>query len=368
MDNIKFASIEVTDDRLIDVVTKVMHSGKFIQGQRVLDFEEKWADLCNAKYCISTSSGTMALFSVMRTMRTLDGIADKERPLIILPGLSYAATMHAVHEAGFDVVYCDVDKTGLIDMKRCSDMIKKYDGSHDLYIMPVHLYGQLVNLNHKSLKNVTVIEDAAQAHGIFDEVNGDAACFSFYPSKNLGGMGNGGAIVTDNEAICTIARLYGNLGDPFTGKYEHILPGLNLRMDTIQATFLYEKLAMGLLANELESRKMQAEIYKDHKIETIATTQPNGYHLYPVLFDNPVRTIKLFREHNIDVGRHYPYILPELNKVGVDLPNSIFIARHNVTLPLGSHLTESQIGHVCETILSSFELDDYGKLWVQKTN
>lgn len=364
MDSIKLANLEVTDNHLIDAVVEVLRSGKFIRGQQVLDFERDWAKICNSKYCISTSSGTMALFSMMRVLRIIDGVPKKERPLVILPGLSYAATLYAVQEAGFDVIFCDVDKTGLIDMKFCEAIVREhYD---DIYLIPVHLYGQIVNLDHGFLEHATIVEDAAQVHGVFTKVTGDAACFSFYPSKNLGGLGDGGALVTDDTAIYNVARMYGNLGDTFDGKYDHIISGLNLRMDTIQAAFLQAKLKLGSLDQELKSRKRQAEIYREHGIETIATVQPNGYHLYPVLFDKPDKLIKLFKDREIDVGRHYPYALPELGRGGVDLPNSIFIAQHNVTLPLGSHLIESQIEYVCETMLSLFELDDYGKLWTLK--
>lgn len=360
MDNIKFANVEVTNDCLIDAVIKVMRSGKFIQGQEVLDFERDWANLCNAKYCVSTSSGTMALFSMMRVLRIIDGVPEGERPLVVLPGLSYAATLYAVKEAGFDVIYCDVDKTGLIDIKLCEDIVKKHHD--DIYLMPVHLYGQIVNLDYPFLKHVTIIEDAAQVHGVLNKVVGDAACFSFYPSKNLGGLGDGGAIVTNDEAIYTAARMYGNLGNTFAGKYDHIISGLNLRMDTIQAAFLQVKLE--LLNQELKSRKRQAKIYKEHGIETIATTQPNGYHLYPVFFVRPNIAIKIFKDQGIDVGRHYPYTLPQLEQVRDRLPNSMFIAGQNITLPMGSHLTEGQIEHVCLTMTGLFELQ--GKVWALK--
>ncbi len=304
----------------------------------------------------------MALFSMMKTLRIMDGIGDKERPLIILPGLSYAATLYAVCEAGFDPIYCDVTENGLIDMELCENIAKvHYD---DIYFMPVHLYGQLVNLSHSFLKHTTIIEDAAQAHGVFGKVTGEAACFSYYPSKNLGGIGDGGAIVTDNEAVYTTARLYGNIGDSFTGKYEHILSGLNFRMDAIQAAFLHAKLELGLLDKEIRVRKRQVGIYKGHGIETLATAQLNGYHLYPILINDPVPAIKLFNGKNIAIGRHYPYTLPKVGNDKKHLPNSETIAKHNITLPLGSHLTRSQIAKVCTTLLNYFRLD--GKIWKQK--
>lgn len=362
MNRIKFANLEVTNVHLIDTVTRVLRSGEFVRGQTVLDFEEKWAKACNAKYCVATSSGTMALFSMMKTLRIIGGIGEKERPLVILPGLSYAATLHAIREAGFDPVYCDVTENGLIDMELCENISKThYD---DIYFMPVHLYGQLVNLSHSFLKHATIVEDAAQAHGVFRKVEGDAACFSFYPSKNLGGIGDGGAIVTDDEAIYTAARLYGNIGDSFTGKYEHSLPGLNLRMDAIQAAFLQAKLELSLLDKELKARKRQVNIYKGYGIETLATAQPNGYHLYPILVNDPASAIKLFNDKNIAIGRHYPYTLPGIGKDKKHLPNSEIIAKHNITLPLGSHLTRSQIAKVCTNLLRYFRLD--GRIWKQK--
>lgn len=362
MARIKFASLEVKNVHLIDAVIRVLRSGKFIKGQTVLAFEEKWAKACNAKYCVSTSSGTTALFSMMKTLRIIDGIGEKERPLVILPGLSYAATLYAVREAGFDPIYCDVTNNGLIDMELCKNIAKLH---HDnIYFMPVHLYGQLVNLSHSFLKHTIIVEDAAQAHGVFKEIKGDAACFSFYPSKNLGGIGDGGAIVTDDEAIYTAARLYGNVGDSFVGKYEHILPGLNLRMDAIQAAFLQAKLELGLLDKEIKARKRQVGIYRGHGIETLATTQPNGYHLYPILINDPISAIKLFNDKNIAIGRHYPYTLPEVGKDKKHLPNSEIIAKHNITLPLGSHLTQNQIAKVCTTLLHYFRLDR--RMWKQK--
>jgi dTDP-3-amino-3,4,6-trideoxy-alpha-D-glucose transaminase len=356
---IKFADLRVNDSVAIAAVNNVMRSGNFINGPFNDVFAKQWANECNAKYCVLTSSGTAALTATLKC--TLRG---RKNNIVILPALSFAATAFAAIEAGYEVVYVDVDKRGLIRWDQVEELIYQYGVNMVHAIIPVHLYGQYVDAPNTIRDHIYVIEDACQAHGIIkSSANAPViACFSFYPSKNLGAIGDAGAVVCDNKELADRIQAYCNYGDPPGAKYVHEFQGNNMRCDHIQAAHL--SIAYANLTENNVKRASQAELYHLSGIKTFATAKLNAWHLYSILVHNPMQFYYVMYEHNIETGRHYPYTLPTIapgRGIG-SYPTARYIAQHVVTLPLGPHLTEANIMTVIDTITKLYELRDDG-LW-----
>ena len=187
-----------------------------------------------------------------------------------------------------------------------------------------------------------MLEDAAQAFGVFDGLQGKAAAFSFYPAKNLGCAGDGGALVMDDWDYAEFARAYRNYGDIPGTKFNHALLGDNLRLDNIQAAILVAKLQMPMLHDMQEYRGQLAAHYRTCGVESLATNKQNSWHLFPVLLPEEVDRVDFtnFMAFNgIQVGNHYPYILPEKVRgwpYDGQFPEAKKIANRVITLPIGS--------------------------------
>lgn len=337
------------------VVARVLQSGRFIGGPEVDQFAKRWAKYCHTKYCIPTASGSAALVAAIRAM-SVPG--DK----IMVPAFSFAATTSVVLEAGCRPVYCDVTPYGLMDWEMAEDLAPDVDG-----IMPVHLFGQRsVIPDHILTQLVYIIEDACQAHGLFGcgpMLQGDVACYSFYPSKNLGAVGDAGALVTDRDDTADYVAAWVNYGDPPGQKYVHRMPSTNARMDAIQAAFLNMRLAQ--LGDNNANRAATAGTYKAEDVPSIATAEPSVWHLYPVLAHDPDELIrKLLQEYGVEVGRHYPYTLPHVSHDGYqrEFPVAERLARHVVTLPIGPHVTGFDARYVANSLKDVAQLNDEG-MW-----
>jgi dTDP-4-amino-4,6-dideoxygalactose transaminase len=217
-----------------------MDSGQYILGPEVEAFEQEFANYCNVKYCISVGNGLDALHLILRTIEL------KEGDEVIVPGNTFIATWLAISYSGAIPVPVEADiKTYNIN-PQC---IEKAITVRTRAIIPVHLYGQPADMDSilevAKHYNLTVIEDAAQAHGTRYKGNqtgslGDAAGFSFYPGKNLGAFGDGGAITTNNPIIAEKVKILRYYGSP--AKYIHEVKGFNTRLDELQAAFLRVKL------------------------------------------------------------------------------------------------------------------------------
>jgi dTDP-3-amino-3,4,6-trideoxy-alpha-D-glucose transaminase len=214
----------------------VLEGGEFILGAAVERFESAWADACGTSHCVGVGSGTAALTLLLRAIGLRPG--DE----VIVPAHTFIATALAVVHAGAVPVLCDVDDaTGLLDLDAAAATV----GPRTAAVIPVHLYGQLCDMDavgrFAERHSLAVVEDAAQAHGA--ECDGRraggfraGAAFSFYPSKNLGALGDGGAVCTNDVALADRIRQLRNLGQRRKG--EHLLLGSNERLDAIQAAFL----------------------------------------------------------------------------------------------------------------------------------
>ena len=227
---------------------KVIESNYFIQGEECKNFEREFAEYCETKYCIGVGNGLDALFLILKALNIHQG--DE----VIVPSNTYIATALAVSYVDATPIFVEPD---ISTYNINPDLIEKKITSRTKAIIAVHLQGRAADMdriNEIAKKyNLYVIEDAAQAHGVLYKGKrvgsfGDAAGFSFYPGKNLGALGDGGCVVTNNEDIAKKVRALGNYGSDY--KYHHIYKGNNSRLDELQAAFLRCKLLQKNILSE----------------------------------------------------------------------------------------------------------------------
>ena len=346
------------------VISEVISKTAFIGGPYLKSFEDAFAKFCNTKHCIGVGNGTDALFIVLRAL----GIGQGDE--VITVANSFIATSEAITAAGARVVFVDINpQTYNIDVKKIEEKITKKTKA----IIPVHLYGQpadmdpILDLARKY--NLKVIEDAAQAHDAVYKGRkigslGDAACFSFYPGKNLGAYGDGGAIVTINDELAEKTRMLANHGR--IGKYDHEFEGVNSRLDGLQAAILGVKLKH--LPAWSESRRKNAYLYNEYLKETDLITPVEidnvtaVYHLYVVRVKKELRQ-KLqdhLKSKGIATGIHYPIALPDLkaysylNHRKADFPEATRASEEILSLPMYPELNESQVQSIATEIKSFF--------------
>lgn len=351
---IKFANLEVKNDLATATVLDVMKSGQFINGKYNKQFAIQWAQECNAPHCVLTASGTAALIA------TIKAVKAKKTDLVILPALSFAATAFAVLEAGCTPVYVDVDEHGLMRWDMVEEILHDKWFDRVAAIIPVNLYGQHINIPFSASESYVVIQDACQAHGIV-KFNPDAtsiACFSFYPAKNLGAIGDAGAVVTSVPGLAQQVAAYINYGDYPGEKYTHNFQGNNLRCDEIQAAYL--SVAYKDLEENNVIRENIAELYAACGIESFSITggKNSSHHLYPILVENPELFRRLMIDYGIETGNHYPYVLPKIAP-GIGsyyFQKAVHIAQHVVTLPIGPHLQVEDVVHVAKTVMQTCAL------------
>jgi len=348
-------------------IKNVIQRSDFILGEDVGLFEKEFAQFCNTQFAVGVSSGTAALFLALSSLRV------KPNDEVIVPAFTYIATSLAVSYTGAKPVFADIQEdTYTIDVKKIRKAITKNTKA----IIPVHLYGQPANileiLKIAQEYNLQIIEDAAQAHGasikmqdgIWQVVGGlgDIGCFSFYPSKNLGALGDGGMVVTNNEEIykkLLMLRDYGRVS-----KYEHASIGYNSRLDTLQAAILRIKLKR---LNQWNKRRQEAaDIYNEFLkgVKEVITpyTWPSVkhvYHVYAIRTKLRDKLCQVFKDKGIGVVIHYPVPLhlqkayKELGYKSGDFPVSETVAQEIVSLPMYPQIEESQIKFITDVIKSS---------------
>ena len=342
-------------------ISDVLSSSAFIGGPFVKAFENAFAAFCGVRNCIGVGNGTDALFLALKAMGI--GMGDE----VITAANSFIATPEAITMSGARVVFVDIHPdTYNIDPARIEEKIT----ARTKAIIPVHLYGQpaymdpiLVLAQKHGLK---VIEDAAQAHGALYKGRkvgslADAACFSFYPGKNLGAYGDAGAVVTDDDELATRVRMLANHGR--LDKYDHQCEGVNSRLDGLQAAILSAKLPH--LPGWTEARRGIAYLYNvflgnvpDLEIPVESDNNYAVYHLYVVRVKNGIR--KKLQQHlksmGVATGIHYPIALPMLpaySHLGhheMDFKEAICASREILSLPIFPELTEDQVRCIAEPI------------------
>jgi len=298
-------------EELRRVWDEALDSGAFVGGSGVERFERAFAEFCEVKCAVGVGNGSDALVLALRAL----GVGNGHE--VITAANSFVATAEAIVHVGATPVFVDIDpKTYNIDVHRIEDCIT----ARTKAIIPVHLYGQPADmypvLEIARLHGLIVIEDAAQAHGARYHGRragsmGDAACFSFYPAKNLGACGDGGAVVTNDLKVADAVRMLRDHGSP--RKYEHGVIGYNSRLDSLQAAVLQIKLQHLERRNEMRRRHAQTYIELLSHITGIVTPfVPDGvnsvYHLYVVRIENGSRNglQEYLKNYGVQTGIHYP--------------------------------------------------------------
>ncbi|MEM7274409.1 MAG: DegT/DnrJ/EryC1/StrS family aminotransferase [Actinomycetota bacterium] len=329
----------------------------FVGGPEVAAFEEEFANYVGAPLCVGVSNGTDALELI------LDGLGIGPGDEVIVPANTFIATAEAVVRAGATPVFVDVDPTTALIT---GDHVRAALTPRTAAVMAVHLYGQMVDMTDLASvtdpAGVAIIEDAAQAHGATWDGRpagsfGVAAGFSFYPGKNLGAFGDGGAVTTADSALAERIRSVANHGRSASSRYEHDHLGRNARMDGLQAAILRIKLAE--LDGWNKARREVASLYDarlDQRYRPFAeaAAAASVYHLYVVrcLDDERDVVTAVLDRHRIGWGVHYPVPChrqtPFLTADGpAMLPVVDAQADQLLSLPMHPHLTIEEIDRVC---------------------
>jgi len=347
------------EHEVIPMITEAMADGAFIGGEQVSCFEDEFAKFCDSRYCVGVNSGTDAL----RFALTAIGVGPGDE-VITVPN-TFIATTEAISQAGAKPVFVDVyQDTCNLDVSHIEEKISKNTKA----IIPIHLYGQPADMDQiltiAQKHGIGVIEDACQAHGAKYKNKkagsmGAAGCFSFYPGKNLGAFGEGGAIVTQDEAIAQKIRMIRDHGQ--RKKYFHDLEGYNGRLDAIQAGVLRIKLKRLDDWNKL--RRQNAAYYTELLSEVPSVTLPveaefagSVYHLFVILVDDRDGLQNYLNSKNIASGLHYPLPLhlqkayDHLKYNKGDFPIAENIADRLLSLPMFPELAREQIEYVVESI------------------
>lgn len=353
---------QLIQPRLEQAIRAVMERGDFVLGQELVEFEQAFAHACGAAHGIGVASGTDAIALGLRAC----GIGQGDE--VILPANTFVATLIGVLNSGATPIFvdCDLD-TALIDLAAAEQAIT----SRTRAIVPVHLYGQMVSPRHlldlASTYDLLIFEDAAQAHlaekeGYRAGSVGTAAAFSFYPSKNLGAMGDGGMLVTKEWIVAETMRSLRNYGAP--RKYHHTDFGTNSRLDTLQAAVLSAKLPYLISWNG--DRRSVAQHYdrllaplQVQGLVPISNRSDDGhvYHLYVVRVTKncPVDRSLLQAElelQGIQTGIHYPipcHLQPAFQHLEYtlgDFPNAETLSQEILSLPMYPSLSDGQINRV----------------------
>ena len=348
---------------ITEAVNNVMEDSAFIGGKYVEKFESEFAKFCGAKFCIGVGNGTDAIFIALKML----GIGPGDE--VITAANSFIATSEAISLTGARVVFCDVSET---TRNINPDLIEEKITDKTKAIVPVYLYGQPAEMDRiveiAKKNNLYIVEDCAQAHGAEYKGKGagtfgEVSCFSFYPGKNLGAYGDGGAIITDNENLAEKIRMYANHGR--SAKYDHEFEGVNSRLDGMQAAILSVKLKHIKKWNSM--RNSNARIYNeklkgvgDIITPMIYDDRGHVFHLYVIRTMERDRLKKFLADNDISSGIHYPIALPNLKAYSYlkhkpeDFPVSSKLQNEILSLPMYPELTEEQIDYISNLISRFF--------------
>ncbi|MCT7508577.1 DegT/DnrJ/EryC1/StrS family aminotransferase [Aliarcobacter cryaerophilus] len=297
---------------LIEACSRVIDSGWYIQGNECKEFDKEFAQYCGTKYAIGVANGLDALILILRAYKELGIMNDGDE--VIVPSNTYIASILAISQNNLVPVLVEPNiNTYLIDPSKIEEKIT----SKTKAILTVHLYGQTCEMDAiKEIAkkyNLKVIEDSAQSHGAYFKDKrsgnlGDASGFSFYPGKNLGALGDGGSVTTNDEELANTIKALANYGSH--KKYENLFKGINSRLDEIQAAMLRVKLKY--LDNEVEKRREIANYYlqnikNDKLILPTARAEDNHvWHLFVVRTSQREELQKYLVDNGIQTLIHYP--------------------------------------------------------------
>jgi dTDP-4-amino-4,6-dideoxygalactose transaminase len=347
----QYQSIKAEVDSAIEAVIR---ESAFIGGKYVQVFEEHFADYLGVDYCIGVGNGTDALEIAIEALNLPAGSE------ILVPANSFIASAEAVTRAGHKVVFCDCNED---DYTISIDDLENRITDRTAAVIAVHLYGHPCDMDRlqevANRFNLKIIEDCAQAHGARYRDRsvgtiGDIAAFSFYPGKNLGAYGDGGAITTNDESLAILCRKIANHGR--IEKYNHEFEGRNSRLDGIQAAVLDVKL--GYLDQWIDARIQIADHYNDNLsgIEALKTQvrrnwARHAYHLYVVRTAQRDELKQFLSDNNIQSGIHYPISLPKLQayqycQQALEDMKANHFDSELLSLPMGEHLILNDVDSV----------------------
>ncbi len=347
------------------VIYKTIKSGNYINGYECKNFEIEFAKYCGTKYCIGVGNGLDALSLTLNAWKKLKKIRSGDE--IIVPANTYIASILSITQNDLKPIfvepnndYFNIDNTNL----------EKVLNSKTKAILVVHLYGKLAPMkkliNFAKKYNLLILEDSAQAHGCLQNKKragnwGDASGFSFYPSKNLGALGDAGAITTNDKNLATTIRTIANYGS--NKKYKNIFLGKNSRLDELQAAILRVKL--NKLDYENHKRREIAYLYlneiKNPKIQLPKTSKKNVleeldhvWHLFVIRSKKRNELQEYLKKHGIETIIHYP-IPPHKQKAfeiynNIDLPITESIHQEVLSLPIYPYLTKLEVSKIISVI------------------
>ena len=357
---IKFLDLEKINNRFRDEIDTriktILDKGWYLQGEENEKFCKNFAKYCGTKYCVGVANGLDALNLIIKGYGF--GVGDE----LIVPANTYIASILAISENGCTPVLVEPDiNTYNIN----PDLIEEKITSKTKAIMVVHLYGQAVEMEHiwelAKKYNLKIIEDSAQAHGAIYKGKkvgnlGNASGFSFYPGKNLGCMGDGGAVTTNDEELYKKIKAIANYGSDY--KYHHIYKGTNSRLDEIQAAVLDVKLKY--LDSDNAKRREIANYYLENiKNDKIILKKPykddaNVWHLFPIRTEKRDELQEYLKENNIQTLIHYP---TPPHKQGAykewenqNYPISEEIHKTELSLPISPVMTDEEVKKVVQVI------------------
>lgn len=346
------------DKELRDAFERVYNRSWYIGGTEDEEFEKAFSDFCGAQYCIGVGNGLDALMLSLKAL----GIGKGDE--VIIPSNTFIATALAVTYSGANPVFVE-PKIDTFNIN--PELIEEAITEKTKAVIPVHLYGQACDMDPimeiARKHNLLVVEDCAQAHGATYKGQmvgtfGLAAGFSFYPGKNLGALGDAGAVVTNDEDLAKMIRAYGNYGSDY--KYHHILKGNNSRLDELQAAFLTAKLSYLNRMNEDRRRianRYLSEIKNDKLLlPTVIDESSPVWHVFGVRCTERDKLENWLDDAGIGTNKHYPIPIhlqecyKDLGYKKGDFPIAEEISETELSIPMFYGMTEEEINYVINTI------------------
>jgi dTDP-4-amino-4,6-dideoxygalactose transaminase len=340
---------------------RVRGASSFVGGAEVSAFEAAWADFCGADHAVGVANGTDALELALQAL----GVGSGDE--VIVQSNTFVATVEAILRVGAVPRFVDVDPDTLL---MTAELVSEALSVSTAAIVVVHLYGQMPDMDAlmevAEDASVPVVEDAAQAHGATWNGRpagsfGHAACFSFYPGKNLGALGDGGAVVTPDADVATHIRSVADHGRDPISRHTHTFVGRNSRLDGLQAAFLLAKLPR--LRQWNDGRRRAMERYRERldgspaRMLTVAPSANSVHHLNVVQVPNRDEVVRHLAEHGVQTGIHYPvpcHAQPPYAKFDPgELPVVEAAAPRILSLPLSPHLPGDDVDRTCDLVLEA---------------
>ena len=363
---IKFLDLQAItqkyQEEIHQAILRTVDSGWYLLGAETKQFEEEYASYIGTNHCVSCANGLDAIILMLKALIRLGRLNEGDD--ILVPANTFIATIHGITENGLHPIMVDArDDNGQID----ETLLQKAITPKSKALLLVHLYGQcaLTKGIEKFCEsnNLLLLEDNAQAHGChYDHRRtgslGVAAAHSFYPGKNLGALGDGGAVTTNDEELATLIRQLGNYG--YSRKYVCDEMGCNSRLDEIQAALLRVKLAH--LDEDIESRRAIAHYYREHicnpliRLPKVNDATAHVYHIFPIRCEHRDKLQAYLANQGIETLIHYP--IPPHKQLcykafnNLTLPITELIHREELSLPISPTMTTAEAAKVVEALNS----------------